>query len=186
MFGKDSEIRDIPDSDSNDFFSEVELIYATSHSLLYRMRKDGKYFIVKQSAIPEEKGRKILRREYELSIGIDHPNIVDVYEYKRGEDGKDKIIMEYVEGRNLNDFLAERPSLKSRKRIFSELLDAIEYLHKKGVVHNDLKPENILISRNGNRLKLIDLGLANDDAHFAVKSPGFTKGFSEYRRKARN
>lgn len=80
--------------------------------------------------------------------------------------------MEYIEGRNLNEYLAENPSLKSRERILSELLEAVSYIHKKGIVHNDLKPENILISRKGDSLKLIDFGLSDDDAHFIIKTPG--------------
>lgn len=179
MLNKDSEILDISDKNFKNNQEEIfELIYTTSHSLLYRMKKDGKYFIVKQNAKLDETGRRILRREYEISIGFNHPNIVYIYEYRYSEDFADQIVMEYVEGRSLSNFLAERPSLKERKRIFMELMDAIDYLHKNGIIHNDLKPENILISKTGNRVKLIDLGLSDNDANYALKSIGFTRGFS--------
>lgn len=176
---KDSEIIDLNEQDLNNNSNEVfELVHTTSHSMLYRMRKDGKYFIVKKGALTNDNGRKILRREYEISIGLSHPHIVDIYEYRYDENFQDSIIMEYVEGRTLNDFLAESPAIKTKRRIFSELLDAIEYLHKNRIIHNDLKPENIIISRTGDQVKLIDLGLSDDDVHYAFKSIGFTKGFS--------
>lgn len=179
MENKDSEIIDIPKEDLKNKSEEIfDLIHTTIHSLLYRMKKDGKFFIVKQNAKLDEIGRRILRREYEVSIGLNHPNIVNIYEYVYSEGFADHIVMEYVEGRSLNDFLTERPSLKERKRIFMELLDAIDYLHKNRIIHNDIKPENILISRTGDRVKLIDLGLSDDDVNYALKSIGFTKGYS--------
>ena len=180
---KDSEITEIPSTalDSGADSSNREnwdLIHATASSLVYRTKKDGKYFIVKRSAIKGEKGRKILRREYELSAGASHPNIINVYEYRKGAGGEDEIVMEYVEGRTLSEFLEEKPSLKTRKRIFSELLSAVGYLHQRRIIHNDLKPGNIMVSRTGDHVKLIDLGLSDDDAHYEIKTPGFTEGYA--------
>lgn len=156
----------------------LELIYATSHSLIYRKTKDGKYFLIKRGSNRGEYYSRLLRREYELSIGCDHPNIVHVYEYRKDDESDGEIVMEYIDGRSLNDFLAENPPLSLKKKVFEELLDAVEYLHLRGVTHNDLKPENILISRSGDRLKLIDLGLSDNDTHFAIKTPGYSGGYA--------
>lgn len=153
-------------------------MYSTSGSLLYRIRKDGRYFLLKRSAISGSRGRKILRREYELSIGVTHPNIINVYEYRLNSSGQHEIVMEYVEGRTLDEFLKESPSQKTKKRIFEELLDAVAYLHQRRIIHNDLKPANILVSRNGDHIKLIDFGLCDDDAHYEIKTPGYSEGFA--------
>lgn len=175
------------DSEIKEFISEKpiqeisgieELVHATKSSLLYRIRKDGKYFLLKRSAIEGLRGQHILRREYEISVGCNHPNIIDVYEFRKISEIEYELVMEYVEGRTLADFLKENPSLKTKKRIFSELLDAVGYLHQRRIIHNDLKPDNVLISRIGNHVKLIDLGLSDDDAHYELKTLGFSEDFA--------
>lgn len=155
-----------------------ELLFTNSHSRIYREKRDGKFFIIKKSALKGERGRKILRREYELSIKAEHPNIIHVYEFRRKENGDDEIVMEYIAGRNLYAYIQENPSKSDRKRIVSELLEAVEFLHSIRIIHNDLKPENIIISNNGNRLKIIDLGLSDDDANYLIKTPGCSPLFA--------
>lgn len=88
------------------------------------------------------------------------------------------IVMEYIEGRTLDEFLLEKPSLKTKQRIFGELLSAVNYLHKRGIIHNDLKPENILITRADNTLKIIDFGLADNDAFYVLKTLGCTQRYA--------
>jgi serine/threonine protein kinase len=80
--------------------------------------------------------------------------------------------MEYIDGRTLDEFLAENPSRPLRSRVLGQLLDAVAYLHRKGIVHNDLKPENILISRVDNTLKLIDFGLSDSAAYYLTRNLG--------------
>lgn len=87
------------------------------------------------------------------------------------------IVMEYVDGMTLAEFLATSPSASERKRILNELLDAVAFIHSHQVVHNDLKPENILITRNGHSVKLIDFGYA--DCDFSIdKATGGTKSYA--------
>ncbi len=87
------------------------------------------------------------------------------------------IVMEYVDGMTLAEFLATSPSASERRRILNELLDAVAFIHSHQVVHNDLKPENILITRNGHSVKLIDFGYA--DCDFSTdKATGGTKSYA--------
>ena len=123
---------------------EAFLIGTTSLSKIYRVGHDGKFFLFKTSSGQVERGGEIIRREYELSLGCDHPHIVHVFLYEKISPLGEGILMEYIEGRNLNEYLAENPTQKSKERIFTELLEAVNYLHKKGIVHNDLKPEKYI------------------------------------------
>lgn len=154
------------------------LLGVSALARFYRISRDGKYFFFKAFNPDNPLSEKYIRREFEISRGSHHPNIVDIYMLEEIEGIGYGLLMEYIEGRNLTRFLAEKPSFRAKRRIFSQLLEALAYLHKKGIVHNDLKPENILISYNGDFLKLIDFGLSDDEAHFLVKTPGCTPTFA--------
>ena len=153
------------------------LLIVTAYASLYRVTKSGRYFLIKTTKDNSPQARAMLRREYELSIGCDHPHLVHVYLFEEESPVGPGIVMEYIEGRMLDRFLAENPAPAVRRRIFEELLSVVDYLHKRGIVHNDLKPENILISRNGDRLKLIDFGLSDNDAQL-LRTPGCTPAYA--------
>lgn len=153
------------------------LLFVTTYAVLYRVAKSGRYFLIKTTKDNSPQARAMLRREYELSIGCDHPHLVHVYLFEEESPVGPGIVMEYIEGRTLDRFLAENPTPAVRRRIFEELLSVVDYLHKRGIVHNDLKPENILIARNGDRLKLIDFGLSDNDAQL-LRTPGCTPAYA--------
>ena len=100
------------------------------------------------------------RREAQAAGRLKHPHIVAVYEY--GEDaGTTFIAMEFVEGRSLKEFFSQhaRFTVPQLARIMSELLDALDYSHRRGVVHRDIKPANIMILPDGT-VKVADFGIA--------------------------
>ena len=161
-----------------DGFSDFKLLKTTAYAMLYRAVKAGKYFLVKTTKDNSERQLAMLRREYELSIGCNQPHIVYIYTFEENLPVGAGIVMEYIEGQTLADYLLENPSTADRRRIFEELLSAVGYLHKRGIIHNDLKPENILITRADNTLKLIDFGLADNDAQFAMRTLGCTPKYA--------
>ena len=157
---------------------DATLIVAGSSFAIYRIAKDGKFFLFKTPATADEYLAKLLRREYELSVGCNHTHIVSTMAYGEFIQGKTGILMEYVDGRTLSDFLNENPSLKVRANVLEQLLSAVDYLHKCGIIHNDLKPENILISNSGDNLKLIDFGLSDNETNFQLKCPGYSPDYA--------
>lgn len=179
----------IPVSETLDFASQYsmpEVYVVTSTAVLYRVRKAGKFFIIKTPKDNSGHSLAMLQREYELSIGKSHPHVVNVFTYEASTVVGPGIVMEYVSGRNLTEFIAEKPSLSERRRVFKQLLHAVHYLHCCGVVHNDIKPENILITHAGNDVKLIDFGLADDDAHFLARTLGCTPEYASPELLAKN
>ena len=88
------------------------------------------------------------------------------------------ILMEYVNGRSLEQFVTENPSSSERRRVADELMEALAFLHDRQIVHGDLKPSNILITHSGNHVRLIDFGFADNEAYIAKNigtSPSISK-----------
>ena len=130
----------------------------------------------KQGALAENLAR--LQREYKILeqlYGNEH--IVRCIGWREDANVGPCIVMEYVDGETLTDFLKTHPSNKEKKRILNELLDAVGFIHKHQIVHNDLKPGNILITHNGHNVKLIDFGYADCDSNIN-KATGGTKAFA--------
>jgi serine/threonine-protein kinase len=100
------------------------------------------------------------RREVRAVARLNHPNIVQVYDF--GHEGDlAYIVMEYVEGRELKEQLdaKERFELGRIFTLMDELLDALDFAHQAGVIHRDIKPGNVMINAAGNA-KLADFGVA--------------------------
>lgn len=177
----ESESKIFSESLSDKFFlpaSRPHLISAGKIFSYYRIEHDGKYFFFKTFTEEASIARKLLRREYELGVNFDNPHLPHIFLYGEYVKGKEGILMEYIDGRTLTDFMAGKPPLRERKKIFTQILDAVGYLHLKGIVHNDIKPDNILITNNGDNVKLIDFGLSDDAAHFLLKTPGYTAAYA--------
>ena len=104
------------------------------------------------------------RREATHAAGLSHPNIVSIYD--RGVvEGSYYIVMEYIEGRTLKELIVTRgpcpvPVAISYTR---QILAALRYAHKNGIIHRDIKPHNVIVDREG-RVKVADFGIARAGA----------------------
>jgi WD40 repeat protein/serine/threonine protein kinase len=115
--------------------------------------------IYPQLATDPELTRRFLH-EARSAGRLHHPNIVIIYECSE-EKGVPYIVMEYLEGRDLNSIIsAQEPiGLDQKLDIIRQACDALAYAHQHGIVHRDIKPSNIFILKNG-LVKIIDFGLA--------------------------
>ena len=183
--GYNSEVRPLHEAESmSSVYCDPVLIKDGIVSRLYRVSRAGKYFIIKTAKGESGAYMDLIRREYELSIALSHPYVVSVFTFEEVTPVGPGIVMEYIDGCTLAEFLAKNPSKNLRQRLVEQLLDAVAYLHKKGIVHNDLKPDNILISRVDNTLKIIDFGLSDNDAYFLYKGLGCTPQYASPELKA--
>ena len=176
-------------SEARSSFYDIKEIETKGYSCLYIATHLGKKNILK-GLKPEFKNERfyqdLFRKEFEISHSLDHPNIVKTIDFQNIPNIGDCIVMEYVEGTTLREFVKSRKVTKSQSRkvkdvydkIFNKLLDAMEYFHSKQIIHRDLKPDNILITNNGNNVKIIDFGLSDADDYIILKQAAGTRKYA--------
>jgi serine/threonine-protein kinase len=99
-------------------------------------------------------------REAQAAARLSHPHVVTVFDFGEHEDIS-YIVMEFIRGRELNQAFESGQAfpLPEAIRIMCELLQALDYAHRQGIVHRDIKPANVMLDA-GNRVKLTDFGVA--------------------------
>ena len=132
-------------------------------------RKDTQQeFAVKVMAVPQEPGlddmtRDDMLREIEIISNLTHPNVTFLHEYYE-ERNKIYLVTDIMRGGELLDAMLRmgRYSETESKKVFKQILAAIHYLHRNGIVHRDLKLENILLAQPGDldNVQIVDFGLA--------------------------
>jgi len=125
--------------------------------------------------------RERFAREARLAGGLDHPNIVRIYDF-RDDERPWFLVQEFLDGEDLSQRVARRSpmSLDEKLRLLEEIADALAFAHGRGVVHRDVKPANIRVLSDG-RVKILDFGIARslDDAPSTTR-PGTTIGSLGY------
>jgi predicted Ser/Thr protein kinase len=101
------------------------------------------------------------RREAQAAGRLNHPNIVSIYDFGE-DDGVWYIAMEFVQGRELKECFEsnERFRIADVVRIMTQILNALDYSHRQGVIHRDVKPANIFLLADGS-VKVADFGIAH-------------------------
>lgn len=155
---------------------KYSIVSTLKEGRLYLAEKAGKRFVLKTAS--GAKGLELLKREYEIALRLQHPFIASAIGWEESTPIGPAIVIEYIRGRNLSDFLKEKPSMQTRRRIFAQLMEAVGAMHRQSIIHNDIKPENILITEADNDVKLIDFGFADADAHIMERSLGGTRQYA--------
>ena len=136
-----------------------------------RNKKTGQLYACKKLSKLNVNNLIKFRREINILVKMDHPNIIKLYDVFESQNSL-YLIMEECHGGELFDRILKRIesnemySEKEACEIIQQVMSAIEYCHKQGIVHRDLKPENLLYLREGpelnNPLKIIDFGLSQE------------------------
>ena len=153
------------------YYGKYKLLYAVGAGTFARVyraaqRDTNKIVAVKvlRNRFSQDKDQAdYFYREGQLGHSLKHPNIVPIYEvFSKGS--VHYMVMEFVEGRNLREFLKIRKQFEplEASKLILDIASGLEYSTGRGISHRDLKASNVLISSRG-RAKLVDFGLAGAD-----------------------
>jgi serine/threonine protein kinase len=117
--------------------------------------------VLKEHYAKDERFVGRFRKEAQSAAALNHPNVVQIYDQGRAEDGRYYIAMELVPGGSLEDLILRRGPLGPSEvaRLASQVAQALHAAHIRGIVHRDIKPQNVLIDEAGNA-KVADFGIA--------------------------
>ena len=114
--------------------------------------------VLPDGSVADERARARFRREAEALSRLNHPHIATIYDFDQ-QDGRDFLVMEYIEGQSLRDASPLPLPPAEIARLGVQLAEALVAAHGAGVVHLDLKPGNLMRTVDG-RLKVLDFGIA--------------------------
>ncbi|HPS00768.1 MAG TPA: protein kinase [Candidatus Sumerlaeota bacterium] len=128
---------------------------------------------------PEYSGRFL--REAHLCAQVSHPHIVSIYDVRPGP--PPYIVMEYVDGMPLDQFLSEEATtifVSDLLEIIHQMAQGIDAAHGRGIVHRDIKPANIVITSGNQKVKIMDFGIARASSMAALTAEGAMMGTPFY------
>lgn len=165
----------------NGDFTEFTNVRSNGFCLLTRAKRNGRWWMLKGLKEPYRQDsiyRLMLQKEFEIASQFQHPMIVSVHSLEEVRGLGLCIVMEWIEGVTLGEWLHQKGrSRKQRRYVADMLLEVLGYIHSRQTLHRDLKPSNIIITNNGQFLKLIDFGLSDTDSHAIFKASVGTEGY---------
>jgi serine/threonine protein kinase/beta-lactam-binding protein with PASTA domain len=155
----------------------MALVYK-AHDVLLNRKVAVK--VLRQQFVHDDEFIRRFRREAQSAAALSHPNVVSIYDVGQEEDTH-YIVMEYIEGHNLNEIIQERAPLQTDEavRIAMQIADALDHAHQNHIIHRDIKPHNILIGKNG-RVKVTDFGIARAVTSSTITQTGSVMGSVHY------
>lgn len=149
----------------NDRYKLLEVIGEGGMAIVYRAKdlildRTVAVKVLRSEFSNDEEFILRFRREAESATSLSHPNIVNIYDVGE-EEQLYYIVMEYVEGKTLKEYIREKAPLPIEEAltIFDKICSAIRHAHENHIIHRDIKPHNILITKDG-QVKVTDFGIA--------------------------
>jgi serine/threonine-protein kinase len=136
---------------------------------------------IKTCTFTDDELRRRFLREAEISAGLQHPNIVTVYDFGK-EGDQPYLVQEFLEGRDVDEILSagEPVSLTTRIEWLRQVAEGLRYAHGEGVVHRDVKPANVRVQPDG-RVRILDFGIAKlVDSPEQLTRTGMSVGTAAY------
>ncbi len=155
-------------------FTEISLLHESSngYSVVYKAKRYGQWHVLKcltKAASQNVQFQTLLEKEFRIAYPLSHPHIVRTLGIEEVPELGTCIIQEYIDGEPVTQISREQAL---------ELCDAIDYLHRAGIIHRDIKPENILVRKDNGHIVLIDFGLADKVDFSILKGGAGTTGYA--------
>lgn len=164
----------------NDHFTSIEEKGSHGHNRLWRAKRFGRWYMLKglgEREMEQAAYHEMLVKEFDILSRLQHPGVVQAMSLERVDPLGECIVMEWIEGVTLSEWLEGEPSRDERRQVAHQLMDALAHIHNNGVAHRDIKPSNIMVTTTGMAVKIIDFGLADTDQHAVLKQPAGTVSY---------
>ena len=166
---------------TNSDFTEFTSIPSRGYCLLTRAKRNGRWWMLKglkEQYRQDSAYRLLLQKEFDIMNQLQHPLVVSVYSLEEVSGLGLCIVMEWIDGMTLGEWLKKKDNTLSQRRYMADMLsEALAYIHSRQTQHRDLKPSNIMVTHNGLHMKLIDFGLSDTDHYAILKAPAGTEGY---------
>lgn len=162
-------------------FTDFSPVPSRAFSQLTRAKRHGRWWMLKglkEQYREDAVYRALLQKEYEITSQLQHPMVVSAFSFEDVEGLGPCIVMEWIEGITLREWLLQGSHTRKQRRHVADMLtEALAYVHSRQTQHRDLKPSNIMLTHEGHNLKLIDFGLSDTDSHSILKESVGTEGY---------
>ncbi len=168
-------------------FTDLEIIPSAGFNHLIKAKRYGRWWLLKGIKEPfchSLPHLNLLQKEFEVLMAMQHPGIVQGVSFEEISNIGPCIVMEWIDGVTLKEWLSANHPQRERLRVASQVMEALKYMHEKGAVHRDLKPSNIMVTRSGAHVKLIDFGFSDTDNIAVYKQPAGTTGYMSPEQKS--
>lgn len=168
------------DAGKADCFTDLQPIPTTGFNRLVRARRGGKWWVLKSLKEPflaDPAYTGLLHKEADILSLVQGEGTPECKGLEEVPDLGTCIVMEWIDGVTLEEWLKSKHRRSERLRIAHELIAVCSRFHHLQVVHRDLKPSNIMVTRNGQHVIVIDFGLADTDSYNCFKQPAGSTGY---------